>query len=88
MPLRKSVVLTPVHQDIFEKPASSVNQIIDELKMYSSNAVINICSKLSIILNTEQRKLLEVQARIARDLLNDEHWENVVKDAHIVPKTI
>jgi hypothetical protein len=79
MPLRKSVVLTPTHQDIFERPASSIEQIIVELRAYSYAAVINVCSKLSITLNVEQRKLIEVQARIARDLLNDEHWENVLK---------
>jgi hypothetical protein len=78
MPMRQSTVIIPKYADVFKIPVKKDAQIIAELCEYDSNAVINVCSKISITLNADLQKRLEVQAKIARDLLNDEHWQNVL----------
>ncbi len=69
----------PTHADVFKAPAKSNRQIIAELGEYNQDAITNVCSKLSITLNADHQKKVQVQARIARDLLNESHWQNVVE---------
>lgn len=78
MSYRQSVVLTITHSDIFGSAAKPNDQIVSELRAYNRYAIINICAKISLLLNAESVDSVEIQANIAKGLLPDNHWNRVV----------
>ena len=79
MPYWKNVKVIPTHEDVFGCRAKSEKDIIQELKQFSSYAILHICTKLMLFLNSEGALDPTKQVELARQLLNQETRERLAK---------
>lgn len=77
-----NIMVIPTHSDILGAPAKTKAQIIAEMLEYSSYAILHVCTKLMLLLNSEKGNSPEVQGSLAAELLDKDSIERLRKFLH------
>lgn len=72
-----NIVTIPTHLDICGTQAKRIAQIEQELKDYSSYAVLHVCTKLMLLLTSDKANSPEVQGSLAAELLDSDSIERL-----------
>lgn len=75
-------MVIPTHNDILGTPAKSKAQIVAEMQNYSSYAILHVCTKLMLLLNSEDGNSPKVQGSLAAELLDKGSIDRLRKFLH------
>jgi hypothetical protein len=72
-----NIAIIPTHQDVFDSPYKSIEQIRNEIRSYSSYAILHVCTKLMLLLDNEKAGSPDVQGSLAAELLDKDSVERL-----------
>src|SRR5882724_8692275 len=78
MSFADNIVVIPSHNDVFGVHTKSVEIIIREMSQYSSYAIIHVCTKLMLLLNSAEGTSPKVQGSVAGELLDEPSRERLL----------